>query len=520
MARRPTSSTSWPRSTRTRASSTGGTSSTLFDASRFAPAATGGPGRVAVLDLMRARTRRFDTVFVLGLEEGSLPRRSRSSPFLDDDVRSALGARLERPDPVSRDRYLFYTACTRPTRRLYLVRQAATDEGSPLEPSPFWQDAAAVFTPEEVERATYRRPLSSSPGRSRPHRQSASGFGRWRGSRPTSSRRRLAVALADANGWRRRLDRARVAFTRRTRLRNPAVLAQLGSRTVFGATELERFLDCSSAWLFERVVDPKTIDAEADALLRGKIAHQTLYAFYSGPPDGARGRSRHARDARPGARASSSGASTTRSARASASTSAMSRGRAAREPSPRPRAVRPIRSGVAARVPPEALRGRASAPTAPRRSCSAGRARRRALRQRQDRPDRHRPDERPRDRSGLQVGEGVVLGQADRRGAPPPGAAVHARAPRPRGHRAARRRLPPARRCRCSARDAQASPRATSSPASSRPTTSTRSSSGARSSPPGARARRRAADPQRATSRTTRRAASARHGATSGRCAG
>src|SRR5262249_51459331 len=47
---------------------------------------------------------------------------------------------------------------------------------------------------------------------------------------------------------------------------------------------LERFVDCSSAWLFERVVDPKTIDAGADALLRGKIAHQALYAFYSGLP--------------------------------------------------------------------------------------------------------------------------------------------------------------------------------------------------------------------------------------------
>jgi len=67
-------------------------------------------------------------------------------------------------------------------------------------------------------------------------------------------------------------------------LRNPVVLAQFGGRAVFGATELERFVDCSSAWLFERVVDPKTIDAEADALLRGKIAHQTLYAFYSGLP--------------------------------------------------------------------------------------------------------------------------------------------------------------------------------------------------------------------------------------------
>src|SRR5262249_45731449 len=47
----------------------------------------GEPGRVAVLDLLRARTRRFDVVFVLGLEEGSLPQRESSSPFLDDDRR-------------------------------------------------------------------------------------------------------------------------------------------------------------------------------------------------------------------------------------------------------------------------------------------------------------------------------------------------------------------------------------------------------------------------------------------------
>ena len=61
----------------------------------------GEAGRVAVLDLMRARTRRFEVVFVLGLEEGTLPRRSRTSPFLDDDRRRELGARLERPDQVS-----------------------------------------------------------------------------------------------------------------------------------------------------------------------------------------------------------------------------------------------------------------------------------------------------------------------------------------------------------------------------------------------------------------------------------
>jgi ATP-dependent helicase/DNAse subunit B len=242
------------------------------------------PGRVAVLDLLRARTRRFDVVFVLGLEEGSLPRRESSSPFLDDDRRRELGRRLERPDGVSRDRYLYYTACTRAVDRLYLVREAATDDGSPREASPFWHETAAVFDPDEVARATTRRPLSQLtwPLDGAPtERERVRSLARLAAD---SDRSDLAFALADANGWSRRLARARRAFDRDARLRNPVVLAWLGDRATFGATELERFVDCSSAWLFERVVDPKTIDAEADALVRGKVAHQALYAFYSGLP--------------------------------------------------------------------------------------------------------------------------------------------------------------------------------------------------------------------------------------------
>jgi hypothetical protein len=109
------------------------------------------PGACAVLDLLRARTRRFEVVFVLGLEEGRLPRRGHESPFLADDARRELDersrARLSRPDQVARDRYLFYTACTRATKRVYLAREAAGDDGSPRSPSPFWDEVVALFPP-------------------------------------------------------------------------------------------------------------------------------------------------------------------------------------------------------------------------------------------------------------------------------------------------------------------------------------------------------------------------------------
>ena len=62
------------------------------------------------------------------------------------------------------------------------------------------------------------------------------------------------------------------------------MLESWSSRTSFSATELERFADCSSAWLVERIVDPKTIDAEPDAMLRGQVVHTALHRFYGSLP--------------------------------------------------------------------------------------------------------------------------------------------------------------------------------------------------------------------------------------------
>jgi ATP-dependent helicase/DNAse subunit B len=248
--------------------------------------AAGERGSVAILDLSRARTRRYEAVFLLGLEEGTLPRRGNVSPFLDDDARGELertaGARLVRPDPVERERTLFYTACTRATRRLTLVREAATDEGSPREPSPFWDEVAALFEPEDVRRWTRRRALSQLTWELE---EAPTERERLRAVALLSARRSAdAEAIAAANGWERRLERAQRAFRRETRLRHPRALAELAAKSVFNVTELERFADCSSAWFFERLVSPRQIDRKVDAMLRGSVAHTTLHRFYDRLP--------------------------------------------------------------------------------------------------------------------------------------------------------------------------------------------------------------------------------------------
>ena len=246
-----------------------------------------GGGRVDVVDLLRARTRRYEIVFVLGLEEGTLPRRGEASPFLDEEAARELDSRLRRsrlakPDSVARDRYLFYTACTRATRRLYLVREAANDDGGPREPSPFWDEVRDLFSQDDVRRATTRRPLSALT---------------WPVEQAPTERERLralaalvpadedaARSLAQANGWERQLDRALRAFERPTRLTHPLVLEELGAKTSFGVTELETFADCSSIWFVDRVVGPRTIDQQVDPRLRGQVAHSALHKFFAGVP--------------------------------------------------------------------------------------------------------------------------------------------------------------------------------------------------------------------------------------------
>ena len=485
-------------------------------------ARAGERGRVAVLDLARVRTRRFDAVFVLGLEQGSLPRRGAASPFLDDDARSELdgraGARLTRPDPVARDRYLFYTACTRPTRRLYLVREAATDEGSPREASPFWHEVQALFEPDDVRRWTRRRPLSQLT---------------WELEQAPTERERLrALARLAATragrrsgaGGRERLGapaRARAAGVRpphrSSRIR--ACSAELAARGTFNVTELERFADCSSAWFFERLIDPKQIDRQVDAMLRGSVAHTTLNRFFGGLPK-AVGTDRVEESRLDDALAFLN----------ECLEGALAGVRMEMTELERRELEESLRRDLEQFVRDEAV---SELPLVPRRfEVSFGSERSAPELQRgldlgdgitlsgQDRPHRRRPGERPRDRAGLQVGAHRALGRRDREGAEAPDPALHARPARPRRDRAARRPVPApggraARRAACSA----SRRRTTGSPASRRTTISTRRRSGHGSTAPRSSRRGSRSASARATCGTTPRAATVPPGATSGGCA-
>ena len=228
----------------------------------------------------------------------AVPRRRRAA--------ASSARRLERPDQVSRDRYLFYTACTRATRRLYLVREAATDDGAPREPSPFWDEVAARLR-RRGRRARDARgaPLSAltwpldgaptererlralAPARRRRDRRRALARSptRTAGSGGSTARARRF----DAATRLREPARARVARRARRRSASPSSSASPTARRRGSSSASSR---------------PKTIDAEVDPMLRGSVAHSALHKFYAGLPKELGARPRHAGERRAGASAS------------------------------------------------------------------------------------------------------------------------------------------------------------------------------------------------------------------------
>ena len=111
--------------------------------------------------MQEARGLRFQAVALMGLSEGSFPITERPDPFLDEDLRAALGLepRLNREQAG-----LFYQALTRTDEHLLITRPYLTADGEEWEPSVFWKAVENLF--EETARTRVKanddRPLADA----------------------------------------------------------------------------------------------------------------------------------------------------------------------------------------------------------------------------------------------------------------------------------------------------------------------------------------------------------------------
>jgi ATP-dependent helicase/DNAse subunit B len=220
-----------------------------------APAA---PGEVLLAEPLEIRARRFAAVFVCGLQEGEFPLPARPEPFLSDERRRELaagsGLRLRpREDSLARERYLFYSALSRATERVFLAYRSSDEEGNLALPSPFIADVAELFDPAWREHRG-RRLLADVV---------------WDPARAPTARelkRSLAAARAPLAGEEPEPDRALGA----------GALAKVRHSRILSAGALETYGDCPVKWLVERELQPQPMQPEPEPMTRGNLMHGVL----------------------------------------------------------------------------------------------------------------------------------------------------------------------------------------------------------------------------------------------------
>jgi ATP-dependent helicase/nuclease subunit B len=218
------------------------------------------PDRVQVTGPLEVRARRFQVLYLLGLQEGEFPLPSPADPFLSDDDRreiaSASGLALPvREEQLDRERYLFYVCASRAERLLVLSSRTSDEEGAPEHPSFFLQDVAELIEPPE-----------------RPHASRGLSDVTWE---------------LDAAPTRHEWERAAAAAGPRKlpqppeRLESEELLRTLIDEHPLSAGAIEAFADCPVKWLVERRLRPNALEPDAEQLVRGDYAHHVLHRVYA-----------------------------------------------------------------------------------------------------------------------------------------------------------------------------------------------------------------------------------------------
>ena len=135
------------------------------------------------------------------------------------------GVPLVRRDDEALARYLVTAAVASATRQLVLVRRAVGEDGGPLAPGPVWNAALEVLAGRGTgTRAAWHRRAHVRAARGPERARAPARPGCGRRDRPAAGAR---IAGAQGPAWSRRIERARHAFSRSTKLLDRRLLADV-----------------------------------------------------------------------------------------------------------------------------------------------------------------------------------------------------------------------------------------------------------------------------------------------------
>ncbi len=267
-------------------------------------------GRISVLDVHDARYYTFPVVFIGGMVERVFPHRHDEDPLYNDAARRELaryGVRLhERAAKNAEEMFLFYTAITRGTDRVYLTYPTSDAKGQPRMASFYLEDVRAVVEPaRQPEELAYSEPVLDSDDI-----WNIADLGEWlfsglwdrRGEREHLDRR-SALALYDRivvsknEVVRHALANAFVEGRRESAelpdeydgvLSEPQIVSEVSRKYsqdyVFSASALEDYGCCPFMFFCRRVLGLEPVEEPEEGLTaidRGNLYHEILWRFYT-----------------------------------------------------------------------------------------------------------------------------------------------------------------------------------------------------------------------------------------------
>lgn len=244
---------------------------------------------VQVMSADTARYRKFDYLFLGGMNEGEFPAPPAADAVYSDedwaDLASA-GARIDlRSRQMEREMLLLHHVLGRARKRAHLSWNIASSDGRPLAQSPFIEDVKALTDKAAIPLASstvYLPTLDAASSehdlRNVPdiHAEAERAFP-WAFSCLTAG-----LDVETRRNSRDSFDQYDGILT------DPSLLAQLeetfGGGRLFSAAQLESYVACPFQFLLQRVLRIEPDDApdkEFDPRTRGRILHEALQQFHA-----------------------------------------------------------------------------------------------------------------------------------------------------------------------------------------------------------------------------------------------
>ena len=243
--------------------------------------------QVFVGQVDRSRQPAARAVIVLGLAEGTFPRPIANRTLLSDNEREMLQALNVDVRPAARRRFLrealfAYRTFAAPSEQLILYRPRGTNDGAPLEPSPYWL---------EVERLLGRTPHAAPPAETpercwRPRELALATVRAFaRGSKsPFVPLPSPAVIASQLPGIREEREVHRVlqasAWRNVAAVDGELVHDYLGGNLRLSATRLDSFGACGYQYFAAHLLRPQQlVRPEFESMDAGNYAHLALERF-------------------------------------------------------------------------------------------------------------------------------------------------------------------------------------------------------------------------------------------------